>query len=221
MTSPVNPPPSDQLEHLAVLGELTGSVAHEFNNILNNIMLHLAVLEQKGLSPELRAETTLVKQAGRQAAGLIRQLQQYCQEKQPAAGPVDLAAVLRESVEGPIPLEIAADLPPVLGNAADLKRLVGLLLAHAQAVAPGSIRVRASRCNFGVCLEVEDGGPAIAADMLARQFHPFVITRPGDDGVRLAVSKHLMKRLQGLIRGENREAGGVVVTVELRAVADK
>src|SRR5947209_5007276 len=76
---PSTPHDAEQYAHLQLLGELTSSVTHEFNNLLNNIMLHMAVLEQRGLSDELRAETSQVKQAGRQAATLIKQFQQFCQ----------------------------------------------------------------------------------------------------------------------------------------------
>src|SRR5262245_43544761 len=88
--SPNIPFDEEQIEHLRFLGELTSSVTHEFNNILNNIMLHMAVLEQRGLSEEMRAETAHVKQSGRQAAALLKQFQQYCQGKQPALEPIQL-----------------------------------------------------------------------------------------------------------------------------------
>jgi signal transduction histidine kinase len=206
----------DRLEGLAILGELTSSVTHEFNNILNNILLHMAVLEQKGLSPELRQETAQVKQSSRQAAELVRRLQQYCQQQQPPSGPVDLNPLLLEAVEGQARLELAADLPPVLGHAGTLKRLVGLLLAHARAVSEGEIRIKTERCANGVAVHVEDQGPTLAAPLLAQQFHPFCVSRPGDDGIRLAVCKNLMRRLNGIIRAENRPEGGVAYVIELR-----
>ena len=50
MKPPDNEPLPDRENHrLAVLGDLTAMVAHEFNNILNNISLQLAVMEQKEL----------------------------------------------------------------------------------------------------------------------------------------------------------------------------
>jgi signal transduction histidine kinase len=207
----------ERLEGLAILGELTSSVAHEFNNILNNIVLHLAVLEQKGLSPELRQETSQVKQSSRQAADLVRRLQQHCQQQQPPSGPVDLNPLLREVAEGHARLELAPDLPPVLGHAGALKRLAGLLLANARAVSKGEIRIKTEPCDHGVALHVEDQGPAVAAPLLGQQFHPFVVCRPGDDGVRLAVCRNLVRRLSGTIRAENRPEGGVTYVVELRS----
>jgi len=207
----------DRPEDQALLGELTGSVAHEFNNILNNIMLHLAVLEQKGLPPELKAETAQLKQSGRQAAALVRQLQQYNQERQPPLEPVDQNQLVRDTVDATVPTDLAADLPPVLGNPTDLKRLVRLLVNHCQAAAPGSVRVRSERSSFGVALHVADDGPTVEPELLAKQFHPFVVSRPGSDGVRLTVCKNLVRRLQGIIRGENGPSGGMVYVVELRA----
>jgi signal transduction histidine kinase len=204
---------------LALLGELTGSVAHEFNNILNNIMLHLAVLEKKGLSAELNAETAQVKQVGRQAAALVKQLQQYSNALQPPLQPTDPNQVVSENVREPVRYELAADLPPVLGNPADLRRIVELLVANAVAVSsrPDEIVVRTGRAGAGILLQVSDSGPALAPEMQKRQFEPFVTARPGGDGVRLAVCKDVVRRMQGAIRGENRPEGGMVYTVELRS----
>ena len=77
-TQPPSPseeaPSRADLQHAAEMADL---VAHEINNLLNNILLHVAVLEQKGLPEALRPETGQLKQVGRQAATLVRQLQQF------------------------------------------------------------------------------------------------------------------------------------------------
>jgi signal transduction histidine kinase len=219
MTEPLPPSGTEEQRQkaLALLGELTGSVAHEFNNILNNILLHVAVLEQKGLPEALRPETGQLKQVGRQAATLVRQLQQFGASLQPPPVPVDLNRLVSETVAAPVRFELALDLPSVLGHPADLKRIVELLVANAVAVSgrPEAVVVRTGRAGQAVLLEVSDPGPPLAPDMHKRQFEPFVIARPGGDGVGLAVCKDIVRRQQGLIHGENR-APGVVYAVELR-----
>jgi two-component system C4-dicarboxylate transport sensor histidine kinase DctB len=221
---PNTPLDAEQIAHLRLLGDLTSSVTHEFNNILNNIMLHMAVLEQRGLSEELRAETAQVKQAGRQAATLIKQFQQYCQGTPVPSAPVDLNPLIesvRDEAAPKVALELAADLPPVLGTDVNLRRLAALLLANATAVStPDRIVLRTERSGATVRLSVSDAGPTAAPELLARQFEPFVVVRPGTDGVRLTVCKMLARRMSGSIHGDNRPEGGMVYTVELRA-ADK
>ena len=63
--------------HWAVVADLTRVVAHEFNNILNNVTLQLAVMEQKNLPPDLRPDLAVIRQAARTAAGMVNQLQQF------------------------------------------------------------------------------------------------------------------------------------------------
>lgn len=220
MSEAPTPPATEEqrLMALALLGELTGSVAHEFNNILNNIMLHLAVLEQKGLPDKLRPETAQVKQVGRQAATLVRQLQQYSQGLHPPPGPVDLNAAVCAAVPKAVRYELAADLPPVLGEPFDLRRIIELLIANALAVsASDGVLVRTGQGERDILLYVTDSGPTIDAEMQKRQFEPFVTARPGGDGVRLAVCKSLVRRMQGAILGENCPEGGMVYTVQLRS----
>ncbi len=216
---PNSPVPEDQrMAALARLGELTSSVTHEFNNILNNIMLHLAVLEQKGIADELKPDLATIKKTGRKAAALVQHLQQYSQALLPPPVPVDLNEVVSAAVASPLHCELCPDLPPVLGNAADLKRVVELLTANAVAVSgrPEAVLVRTGRAAEGILLEVSDPGPPLAPEMLKRHFEPFVIVRPGGDGVRLAVCKDLVRRQHGMLHGENRD-GGVVYIAELRS----
>jgi signal transduction histidine kinase len=211
---------AEQLAHLRLLGELTSSVTHEFNNILNNILLHMAVLEQRGLSEELRAETAQVKQAGRQAAALLKQFQQYCQGRQQPLATIDLRPLIetvREDAAPKVALELSPDLPAVRGNEPSLRLLLELLLANAAAVStPDRMVVRADATETVVRLSVIDAGPSAAPELLARQFEPFVVARPGTDGVRLTVCKMLARRMSGSIHGDNRPEGGMVYVVELR-----
>src|SRR5262249_8361641 len=79
-------------------GVLTETVAHEVNNILNNILLHLTVLEQAGIPVELRSQSSAIRQKGREAAAMIKSLQQEYRRQQPALEPLDLNAIVRERV---------------------------------------------------------------------------------------------------------------------------
>src|SRR5262245_24425751 len=64
------------LEALANVGEIVGPVTHEFNNLLNTLLLQIAVLEQT-VENGMREELAGLKQHGRAAAALIRLVQQY------------------------------------------------------------------------------------------------------------------------------------------------
>jgi signal transduction histidine kinase len=207
---------------LCTLGELTGLVGHEFNNALNSIVLHVAVI---GLdAPEkVRTELGVVRQLATTAAGLVRKLQQFNRQQRPTPAPVDLNRLVRAAAQKAPPqlrvgLDLAADLPPVLGAEADLRRVLGLLLAHsaaAMAPGPGQITIKTRKVDKRAILRLEDAGPGVADESLAELFEPFVVLRPGSNGSDLAIGKALVRRLQGSIQAENRPEGGLAFVMEL------
>ena len=69
---------------LADIGEAAGSIAHEFNNLLNALLLHVAVLELK-LPPETHAGLHEVRRQATEAAALIHHFQNY--RRRPRAAP--------------------------------------------------------------------------------------------------------------------------------------
>jgi signal transduction histidine kinase len=219
------------------LGELTGIVTHQFNNILNDIVLQLAVLERGNIPPEARAEVTAIRQRSQQAAGMVKELQRYGRSAHTALGPVDLNATVRDVTgelcgldldqAGPwewalpnrkrlmLHCELAPALPAILGSAPDVMRLLDLLLESAAAVLPGNgeaIVIRTRLGELGPQLLVEDGGPKVAAEMLPRLFEPFTVARPGNDGLALPVCRGLARRMQATLRGDNRADEGMVFT---------
>ncbi len=81
---------------LARVGELTNVMAHEFNNSLNGIVLHLAVI---GLDApdKLRGELGVIRDLANGAAAQIRKLQEYSRQQRPPLVPVDLNRVVSET----------------------------------------------------------------------------------------------------------------------------
>jgi signal transduction histidine kinase len=236
------------LRHLANLGELAGPLAHEFNNFLNSLLLHLTLLEQD-LPEGLRPELADIRRQGRRTAETIRQWQQLRRADPDPPPASDLNRVVRETAEAlscdptepgrpllhvvekaaacppppgsvPLHLELAADLPPVLGHRLNLIRLCTFLLSNAARAAGSADQVvlRTGREGDRVLLRVEDPGPNLGPSDLTELFEPRPSARPGTVGLELAACKTLARRLKGTIRGENRAEGGLAVTVELPAV---
>lgn len=218
------PPDADRLAGLNALAAITDLVAHEFNNALNGIVLQVAVLDQLGVTGRLKDELAVIRKKAMGAAGMVRQLQHYGQQQQPPAQWVDLNQASRDAVAGlslRVQLDLASGLPPVLAIVPDLKRMVEALVeSAAAAAAPGTpaITLRTRQEEDRVLLEVEDTAPDVEDELLARLFEPFVPARPGDEhGMRLALCKGLARRFQAVIRGENRDEGGMRFTVEFRS----
>jgi signal transduction histidine kinase len=204
---------------LAAIGELAGPVVHEFNNLLNTMLLQVAVMEQKvdeSLLPDLRT-------IRRQGAGVIALVKQWQQcRRRPAATQctLDVNSLIEEAaaVDPAVALDLTPRLPAVPGHATDFRRLVTFLLDNARAVSGGNrVVVRTESAGDGVVFRVEDSGPAIPTETLPRLFEALGEDRPGTKRLELATCRTLVRRLQGKIRGENRTTGGVTVVVELPA----
>jgi signal transduction histidine kinase len=228
------PQPADDVNHAVEMGEL---VAHEVNNLLNNILLNVAILNHK--APEaLGKEAVSIREAATRAGSFINRWQRLTPQPPPLQ-PVDLneiaaAAVTPWKAEQARPgitihFEPAADLPLVLGNAGELDRLVRLLLANAAAVVKtGTITVRTEKAASGVIFCVQDSGPPIEPALVDQVFEPFFLARPTPGAsevghqadLGLAVGKRLARRQQGSIQVENRPEGGVRVVVQLRPAED-
>lgn len=201
------------------LGDLAGVVSHDLNNLLNTMLLQVTILEHKGLPDELRGETAVIRQTGRAAAALLKQFQEHLRPERPRVETVDLNGVVRTAAASwgkKVNLKLAAALPPIQGDAAEMARALALLLAEAGAVSSQVPLVETALADERVLSRIGDGGPPMSEDALARFFEPFQRFRPGSDGLRLPIGRALVRRLQGNIRAENRPEGGVVLVVEWR-----
>ncbi|HYO68137.1 MAG TPA: ATP-binding protein, partial [Archangium sp.] len=118
---------------------------------------------------------------------------------------------------GDVTLEIGAGLPPVrLGQRHLVQVLLNLLVNAADAVEDAeparraAITVRARQVEGGVRVEVEDNGPGIPQEVLARLFEPFFTTKPPGKGtgLGLALCREYVSRVEGSLHAENRPEGG-------------
>jgi C4-dicarboxylate-specific signal transduction histidine kinase len=120
----------------------------------------------------------------------------------------------------PVRLALAPDLPRAKGGREELRRLAAFLLKSATAAAAqvvgGEVLVRTEARPGRVALIVEDTGPAVAEDLLAKVFEPHVSCRPGPNSLEMAACESIAKRLRGDVQAEGR-AQGLVVTVDLPA----
>jgi signal transduction histidine kinase len=212
---------------LASIGELAGPVVHEFNNLLNTMLLQVAVMEQK-VDASLLPDLQTIRRQGATVTTLVKQWQQ-CRRRPPnAAQPVQdvnwivedvVAEIRRQRPDSPdaVTLNLSPGLPPVRGAAAELRRLVLFQLNNALAVSPEGVGVTTEVAGGAVVLRVEDFGPPVPSTALPRYFEPLGDGRAGMNRLELAACRTLVRRLQGKLRAEDRPAGGVSVVVELPA----
>jgi len=83
------------------------------------------------------------------------------------------------------------------------------------------IRIHAARCDGAVELHVDDTGPGLPDEVLARLFEPFFTTKPEGKGLGLglALSAESLAAMGGRIVAGNRPEGGARFSIVLPAEA--
>ena len=215
-------------ERLSSIGLFTAGVAHEINNPLEGMGNYLTLLERDDLPAENRKRyLELVQHGFGRIRDLVRDLLRYARPGNSSAR-TDLAQVvsnasrlvaLSSALKG-VAVEVHGLDEPLFffGDAGRLEQvLVNLLLNAGKAQqGAGRIALRARRLPAEGVLElaVEDEGPGIPPENLARIFDPFFGSGDGT-GLGLAVSAGIVRAHGGTIVAENRPEGGARVLVRL------
>src|SRR5437870_4622744 len=82
---------------LASTGELASPLAHEFNNFLNVVLLHVALLEAE-LPEKLRSELTELRRQAASMTSAVKQFQQYRRRRQSIQEPVEINQLVGDAV---------------------------------------------------------------------------------------------------------------------------
>jgi PAS domain S-box-containing protein len=233
-------------QKLESLGVMAGGIAHDFNNLLMVIMgnAEIALEQFPGGSP-LARHLELVVRAATQAADLTRQMLAYAGMGQFSVAPVDLNQIVQENVHllgvaasrnVTLRLDLAAELPPIQGDAAQLQQLTMNLVtnaAEAVGTGPGTVTLRTGLRDLGaealsrsrveakpapgrfVCLEVADTGCGMDPETLERLFDPFFTTKFTGRGLGMAAALGIVSGHGGAIFIDSVPGAGTVIQVLL------
>lgn len=216
------------------LALMAGGIAHDINNLFQSIMGNLQVAELT-TSDEQRA-TALARAlaAVRKGADLGRRMLETSGHMWCTAVPMDVNALIRESVAAEaglsVSLDLAAPLPNVEGDRNLLKQALAHLLANAREATGGeagritvSTRAEEARVAEGrgagrwitpapagpaVRLTVADEGGGIPAEALERMFDPFFSTKQFGRGMGLPATLGILKAHKAGLQVENRPGLG-------------
>jgi PAS domain S-box-containing protein len=217
----------EKLESLAVL---TRGIAHDFNNLMGNILAEAEVAEThltEGASPQ--DEIQQIKTAAMRASEVVGELMIYSGEEKTSFELVNLSTLVEEmlellriSISKHVVMHVDLDrhLPPVNGNATQIRQIVmNLIINASQAIGEeaGEIVVRTSPDSSGerVRLEVSDTGCGISDVEKEKIFDAFFTSKPGGHGLGLAVVQGIVTSHGGTINVDSTPGKGSTFEVIL------
>ena len=220
-----------QAQKMDALGQLTGGLAHDFNNILTVIIGNLAALrDARDADPALAEFVDPAVEAARRGADLIKGLLSFARKQPLQAQATDVAPLIdavgrlvRRSLPESLQLDIdAADaalwawidahqlqntLLNLIFNARDATQapaqVQGRIGVHASAQALDQAGALALQVEPGryVRIEVSDNGCGMDAATLSRVFEPFFTTKRAGLGTGLGMA---------MAHGFVRQSGGAI-----------
>jgi PAS domain S-box-containing protein len=233
-----------QSQKMDAIGQLTGGVAHDFNNVLTVITGTIEIL-QEGMAdrPELAAIAQLIDDAATRGAEITSQLLTFARRQPLQPREIDvngmvtdtarlLKSILGEHIE--IALLLANDAWSALADPSQLSAAIVNLAVNARDAMPGGGKLTLETANIMldevgasgdgkvktgefVMIAVTDTGQGIPADIRDRVFEPFFTTKGIGRGTGLGLSMvyGFAKQSGGTVEIDSEEGRGTVIKLYL------
>ncbi|MBW7971026.1 ATP-binding protein [Bradyrhizobium sp. BR 10289] len=217
-----------QSQKMDAIGQLTGGVAHDFNNVLTVITGTIEII-QEGLAdrPQFAAIAQLIDDAAARGAEITSQLLTFARRQPLEPREIDVNALVVETAKLLRPIlgehiEIATSLAddawPAMADPSQLSSAIVNLAVNARDAMPGGGRLTLETANREleglrsvgdgdvvrgafVMVAVADTGQGIPAELRERVFEPFFTTKGVGRGTGLGLS---------MVYGFARQSGGTV-----------
>lgn len=225
-----------QAGKLAALGQMSAALSHEFNQPLAAVKAYAengATLIERDRVDEARDNLSRISKLADRMSSISRHLRNFAREPNQTLGPVELAEVVRDTLEIVTPrlksagasLEVDIEPQNLTAHAGTVRLqqvLVNLISNAADAVEGGgdrTIHLAARKAGDKISVTVRDHGSGVPDSIRERIFDPFFSTKGVGKGLGLglSISYNIVKDFGGSLSVDNHPDGGAVFTLELDA----
>ena len=220
------------LSRVAVLGELSGALAHELSQpltaILSNAQAARRMLAREPVDlREIDEILEDIASADRRAGEVIRRLRAMFRREESNRQLLDLNDIVREVLDltrsdlltrhVQMTTRLTADLPKVQGDSVQIQQVIlNLIVNGSEAMSDNEPHDRALLIETAIIdrntvgISVFDNGTGIRADLLDQLFEPFVTTKRQGLGLGLTICRSIATAHGGQLWAGNNEGRGSV-----------
>jgi PAS domain S-box-containing protein len=239
-----------QSQKMEVVGQLTGGVAHDFNNILQIIMGNLDTARRgaSGASPRVMRALETAASGARRAASLTQRLLAFSRRQPLNPKPIEVNALVsgmsdllhRTLGESTDVLTLqGAGLWGIEADGTELESAILNLALNARDAMPNGGRLTIETANVDVdrahsalhaevlpgqyvVISVSDTGTGMSEDTISRAFEPFFTTKPVGEGTGLGLSQvyGFVKQSGGHVKIYSQFGQGTCIKIYLPRLSD-
>lgn len=217
------------MERLSEIGELAATIIHEIRNPLTTIMMGLNFFDRMDLPDHARKRLILSLEEAERLKRLLNGILLYAKQEVFESLPIDLNKFTLDLIENISSTQVAigkricftplSEQTIVLGDRDKLTQVLINLFQNAyESVSEGEqIQVYFSTeiSSRQICIQIQNGGEPIPAEILPDLTKPFVTTKPSGNGLGLAIVKKIVEAHGGKLEIESSAIAGTIVSVLL------
>lgn len=228
-----------QAQKLSTVGHMVCSIAHELCNPLAVVNGYAEILlERDDLDQSVRSQLDKVKYEANRASKLVKNFLSYSHQRPVRREAMNLNDAVRRALEisalelrdasAQTMLELDARLSLAVADGDQVQQiLVNLIHNSLQALAglerPPSLSFTTIALDEKIVLKVEDNGPGIPKNIVARIFEPYFTTKKAGvgTGLGLSIAHNIMAEHKGRIYYKQSAAGGAGFVLEFPRAAEE
>ena len=216
-------------ERLAVLGKVSGSIAHEIKNplvVIDSSAYYLG-LKLKDADEKIKTHIDRIKSHVKKAAGIIQNLVDVAKMKEPYTETADIAAIVENvltTLNLPQTIAVRKKMDDTLVVPADKGQLEmvfrNIIVNAVQAMGEcGTLSISGQEKpleeNRFIEICIQDTGPGILPEDRERIFEPLFSTKTTGIGFGLTICKMIIERHGGTITVESEKGKGAAFILQL------